>query len=59
MTLGEFTCKSMDESLKDMELVECKPHTNDNGEIQSVELKYVPRDIIQANRAQENRGRRI
>lgn len=61
MTLGQFMSKPLNDQIADMELVEMKPHTNDAGEIQCVELKYVPRDGVERKkvyREEKNQQRR-
>ena len=40
MRLVEFTSMPLEEALKKLELKDYKVHTNDNGEVQCVELKY-------------------
>lgn len=45
MKLNDFVSDSLMVSLSFMELVDCKIHTNDKGEVQSVELKYEPKDL--------------
>lgn len=45
MKLGEVYEKPLKEILEDFELVKENIHTNDNGDIQSIELKYVPKGI--------------
>ena len=44
MTLGEFTEKPLNEALADMKLIENKIHTDEEGNVQAVELKYRPKD---------------
>lgn len=41
MKLSEFVEKPLSEALKDMELVDSKIHTNDDGVVCTVELKYI------------------
>lgn len=44
MKLGEIYEKPLKEVLKNFDLVKENIHTNDKGEIQSIELKYIPKD---------------
>lgn len=48
MTLSDFMQKPLSEAVADMELVESKFHTDDNGQLQAVELKYRPKDFTPA-----------
>lgn len=43
MTLNDFTKVGFDEAVKDMNMVDLKVHTNDDGEVCSVEVKYCPK----------------
>ena len=45
MKLSDFVSDSLMASLSYMELVDCKVYTNNSGEVQSVELKYEPKDL--------------
>jgi len=47
MKLADLLSKPLAEVLTsgDLELREFKPHTNESGEIQCVELKYVPKGL--------------
>lgn len=40
MKAGELHTKPLQEALQEMELVDIKIHTDDSGEVKSVELKY-------------------
>ena len=43
MTLNDLINSSLQDILKNMDLVKVSPHSDDTGEIQSIELKYVPK----------------
>jgi hypothetical protein len=43
MKLGEIYEKPLKEILESFDLVKENIHTNDNGDIQSIELKYAPK----------------
>lgn len=43
MTLNDFTKVGFDEAVKGMNMVDLKVHTNDDGEVCSVEVKYCPK----------------
>jgi len=40
MKLSKFYIQSLQENLKEMELVDLKVHTDDEGNVKAVELKY-------------------
>lgn len=43
MKLNETITKTLDEILKECELIEIKYHTNDNADICAIECKYQPK----------------
>lgn len=46
MTVQEFLNKPLAEAIQDMNLVNAKVHNDEAGNIKSVELKYVPKDVV-------------
>ena len=48
MKLTETYSKSMKEVLDECEIVEQKIHTDNNGNIQAIEMKYRPKDLSEA-----------
>lgn len=44
MTLNDVATKGLAEVLKDCNLLSMKYHTNDDGVIQAIELRYQPND---------------
>lgn len=45
MTLTEMIQSPLNEVLKNCNVVDVKFHSDDSGEVKSVEVKYEPRDI--------------
>lgn len=40
MTVAEFMSTPLSEALTKLNMVDCKVHTDDNGEVKAVEIKY-------------------
>ena len=56
MNLGEFMQKPLSEAIAEMELVDSKVHTNDAGQVQAVELKYRPKDVVPEQKPTPRKG---
>lgn len=50
MKLGEFMQKPLSEALAEMNLIDSKVHTDAEGNVQAVELKYRPTDVVPENK---------
>lgn len=48
MKLKDFTKKPLAEALEDLELTDYKVHTDNDGNVCSVELKYVDKEVSHA-----------
>ena len=44
MKMNDLIDKPLAETLNSMDLVDFKVHSDDNGTIRSIEMKYVPKD---------------
>lgn len=55
MRLSEFVTKPLGEAIVDLNLVDVKIHTDSNGNVAAVELKYEPKHEEKAE--PERRGR--
>ena len=54
MTMNDLQTRPLAEAIQDMNLVETRFHTGPGGEIESVELKYVPKDHKEPERGRRN-----
>lgn len=55
MTLNELQKRPLAEAVTDMNLVESKIHTDDDGTVRAVEMKYVPTDSAQHDKGKSGR----